>query len=374
MKKYYISIIIAITIIFSLNIISFAALSNKTYTDNESGATFNIPLGWSQKEFNEQREVLDVKFVCNSDNTKMILFSCADFWNEFNIIQKIIYTRVSTNADMLSKEFCLNMLDSPLSSDVTISEFNGYKYYITNTVINKNSITLNMTYFITVVDGYLYMFQFSGTSNDRLYSDFIDLINSASLGTKYAVSSSESIYKNNTIISIIDLLLSIIVTVTIYSLPIIIYRYVIKKSPLPPSKSKIIVIVYGIIAYIVMFFVKFFLGGGKMSSGAIILWSFINYKILSSKYNKKDNEEQHINVSNISSIIKIKIFDEQKGIYEKTENENKLPPTYKQYLDENGILYAVIEHLDGKDKINLVYKNDWRNIVQQYNLKKNKKI
>lgn len=159
-------------------------------------------------------------------------------------------------------------------------------------------------------------------------------------------------------LSIIDLLFSIIITITIYSLPIIIYRYAVKKSPLPPSKAKLITIVYGIAAFIVMFFIKFLLGDGKMSGGAIFFWSFINYKMLSGNYKSEEQID--------TSLVKIKIFDEQKGIYEKTESKTKLPLTYTQYLDEYGTLYAVSEHFEGNDRIKLISEEEWDKTVYQH--------
>ena len=120
---------------------------------------------------------------------------------------------------------------------------------------------------------------------------------------------------------------------------------------------------------------------GDINSGSFILGDclaiFILYPLMfiyfeKRKYLFEGAPQQNNNVTPQSpQMVNIRIFDKENGFFDKTENENKLPPTYKQYLDENGILYAVIEHLDGKIKINLVSKDDWRNIVQQYNLKKN---
>ncbi|HOP10696.1 MAG TPA: zinc ribbon domain-containing protein [Oscillospiraceae bacterium] len=75
------------------------------------------------------------------------------------------------------------------------------------------------------------------------------------------------------------LILNLILTVAIYSLPIIIYRYAIRKEPVSPKTGKAITIVYGIFAFIFMLLIAS-ATGGSASGGAIFLWSYVNYKIL----------------------------------------------------------------------------------------------
>jgi uncharacterized protein (DUF1697 family) len=75
-------------------------------------------------------------------------------------------------------------------------------------------------------------------------------------------------------------ILSLIITVAVYSLPIIIYRYGIRKRPMEKSAAKKLTIIYGIVAFIVMTLIVVAMGGNASVGGAIFLWSAINYAML----------------------------------------------------------------------------------------------
>jgi hypothetical protein len=74
--------------------------------------------------------------------------------------------------------------------------------------------------------------------------------------------------------------ISLLITIAIYSLPIMIYRYAIKKSPIEPKKAKKISIIYGIAAFIVMFALILIANGSATWGGGILLWSYVNYRVL----------------------------------------------------------------------------------------------
>lgn len=80
--------------------------------------------------------------------------------------------------------------------------------------------------------------------------------------------------------SMINILLSLLITIAIYSVPIIIYRYGIVKKPVEKARAKKITIIYGIIAFIVMSALIFVINGSGAAGGAILLWSWVNYKVL----------------------------------------------------------------------------------------------
>lgn len=76
------------------------------------------------------------------------------------------------------------------------------------------------------------------------------------------------------------LLLSLILTFVIYCLPIVIYRCAIRNEPVEPKKARRIVLIYAVPALLVMTAVLYVMGGSEKVGGAIVFWSFINYKIL----------------------------------------------------------------------------------------------
>ena len=161
------------------------------------------------------------------------------------------------------------------------------------------------------------MFQFTGDERNALYQDFTSLMESVTYpsvqpveeepGTVPIIEEEPSIpapvleeeadpieesYSSsdelaNEILS--SLLLSVLLTVGIYSLPIIIYRYGILQHPVEKGKAKKITIIYGVIAFLVMTVIAVAVNGNGAAGGAIFLWSWVNYKILTG--GKKQKEE-----------------------------------------------------------------------------------
>ena len=126
--------------------------------------------------------------------------------------------------------------------------------------------------------------------------------------------------------SIVDAFFSILITVAVYSVPIIIYRYGIVKQPIEKKLAKRITIIYAIVAFIVMIVLLFFFNG-KRSAGAILFWSWINYKILTSG-KKQDAEEQIIEMPPKDySVADLPISTEK---YTKVVNSNQTEPTVLQ--------------------------------------------
>lgn len=150
-----------------------------------------------------------------------------------------------------------------------------------------------------VENGYFYTFQFLGDRTSPYYENFESLLESVNysavenaLPSKHgdvagstspsnyegpADRTQPSIFESDYIV--IDLLFSLFITVTIYSVPIIIYRYAIIKMPVEKKRAKIITIVYGVIAFIVMSCLLFAING-SFAGVSIIFWSFVNYGVL----------------------------------------------------------------------------------------------
>ena len=103
------------------------------------------------------------------------------------------------------------------------------------------------------------------------------------------VSAAGNSYGSTASTAIGDMIFSIVITACIYSLPIIIYRYAIARHPVSPRKARRITIIYGIIGFLIMAALLIAVMG-TAPGGSIVLWSFINYAILSSGYEEKNNE------------------------------------------------------------------------------------
>lgn len=83
-------------------------------------------------------------------------------------------------------------------------------------------------------------------------------------------------------------LLNLLLTFCIYTLPFIIIRFIIRKRPYTAAQAKRIVIIYGIAAWLIMSAVMH-ASNGSVAGGSIFLWSFINYKVLVSNSDNKNN-------------------------------------------------------------------------------------
>lgn len=92
-------------------------------------------------------------------------------------------------------------------------------------------------------------------------------------------------------LELLTLLLDLFITFDFYTLPLLIWRYVIKKQPIEKAKAQKITIIYGIAAWIVMSILLYIING-SVAGGSILLWSYINYRILISK-NSSNREPEH---------------------------------------------------------------------------------
>lgn len=94
--------------------------------------------------------------------------------------------------------------------------------------------------------------------------------------------------------SIADIIFSLFVTVFVYSSPIIIYRYFIRKRPLGKGKSILVALGYGFVSAILMFLLLASVNGddASLSKGASGFWFIMNFFMLTrpSKWDKDTDE------------------------------------------------------------------------------------
>ncbi len=93
-------------------------------------------------------------------------------------------------------------------------------------------------------------------------------------------------------------------TIVLYSLPIIITRYVVLKRPLDKHPAKIVTIVYACFAFIATYVIATILESdtAKIGTFPLVLWSYINYKMLTTGKNRKSPAKN--NVVSINSTTK----------------------------------------------------------------------
>lgn len=96
-------------------------------------------------------------------------------------------------------------------------------------------------------------------------------------------------------IALKEFLLNLLLTFGVYTLPIIIFRYWIRKSAFSIPMAKRIAIIYGIAVWILMSLI-FVFSSGSTAGGSVLIWSYINYKILVTPRNS-DQFKAHAPVS-----------------------------------------------------------------------------
>ncbi|MEA4872224.1 MAG: zinc ribbon domain-containing protein [Synergistaceae bacterium] len=95
------------------------------------------------------------------------------------------------------------------------------------------------------------------------------------------------------VFSVEGLALGFLFTFVIYTLPILIYRYGIKKAPVAKSTAALGVIGYAVVAFGVMSLLIFGIDGSGTAGGSILLWSYINYKILTGGASPQSSDSQY---------------------------------------------------------------------------------
>lgn len=272
------------------------------YTDANTGLSFTVPANWVEKPLNEEREYITAKFVSNLEPGLCILFSGEDFLSQLSEEERGLYSRAEADNSLFTKADIAYIYGCE-ESEVSTVYFGDRAYFSAETTDTGTLYGLTATATSIVLfrceNGYVYTFRFFGRQESTYYKDFEFLMNSVTYppadtsATTYpkvlpsstfpiepevtSAPSSETLYRRFTPT---NLLFSLVVTVAVYSLPIIIYRYGIRKAPVDRKKGKRITILYGIASFIVMSFITLAVNGSIATGGAIILWSGVNYEML----------------------------------------------------------------------------------------------
>ena len=286
-------VVTIIIIVFATTIVPAFALP---YSESNTGIEFSIPSGWHKEELSEERVSIKAKYVHDDENGEIILFGYTDLWNNLSASDKVGYTKYDFNNSMFTKSDMAAIFDGN-TANVTTVTYNNIEYFeqvVPMSVTSNGQIySYNRHHLIYVFDGIMYSFSYNDpVIGNNHYSDFETLLNSVKYQTPKQVNIlNVGKINNNTYFGIgpngfvfgdfiFTLFFPLIITIAVYSLPIMIYRYAIKKKPIDEKKAKKIVIIYGIAAFIVMCFLLITLDNKGPKGVAILFWSYINYQIL----------------------------------------------------------------------------------------------
>lgn len=211
-----------------------------TYTDPNSGMTFTVPVNWAETPMNEERKFIDVKFTSNLEEGLCILFSSEDLYEleefklELSTTEQLLLTRDLIGNDIFTKADIAEIYGCK-EKDVSMVTYGGKEYYSAE-IVNSGTaygLTLStpMVYLIRCENGYMYVFQFNGSSSSKYFQDFKKLVSSA----KYPEFKSDETVRDQVFGAY--LLLAIIALIALCLVLIFICRSMIKKKSIEKKRK-----------------------------------------------------------------------------------------------------------------------------------------
>ena len=142
-----------------------------------------MPEDWEQKALSKPREYFDIKYVSKSNSMIITLFGATDLWEKLPSSAKTELSKKEINDSMFSKSDIADMFGLS-SSSITERTINGIHYYVC--VVHQTSedfegLTLELSHYIHIENGWVYWFEFSGENNSQGHSDFEKLLNSVEI-------------------------------------------------------------------------------------------------------------------------------------------------------------------------------------------------
>ena len=270
------------------------------YHDKLSGTVFPIPQGWAQRAEDPEFDGVEFFPITNSDT--ILLISCVDLYQEYlksceELGEKVRHkTRAEFDLVYSGKAAAADIL-SCKESEVSTSQYGGSIYYHIkkNVPVERNGITVkqSVVYLTRIENGFMYYFQFYGEKTSVYYTELEEML--ANIRYTHADEQDVAAARVKRLwsrLSPLNLLISLLITVAVYSLPIFIYRWCIRRYPVERKKAKIIAIVYGIAAWILMSVIVFVVNDGGVAGAAVFLWSWVNYRVLIGGRDKRRRVEE----------------------------------------------------------------------------------
>lgn len=284
-----------------------------SYVEPVSGVQLTVPANWFIQTVGDDVEYVDALFESSLEEGLRIAFTFEDvytsetFLNELTEAEKQQMSRADINNSILTKQDVADIFD--ISADVVeMATYGGKEYYRAQMeatpLADDATVTVPVTALIRYENGYMYLFQFSGDRDNAYYGDFESLVSSAVYpavqlepeqtdGPTGGQEAAEPQTPEETeddagpewtgsriLFFIVNLFLSLLITIVVYSLPIFFYRFAIRRAPVEKKKAKKITLIYGACALVVMIFIVAAINKGGTVGGAIVLWSWVNYRML----------------------------------------------------------------------------------------------
>ncbi|MDO5478953.1 MAG: hypothetical protein Q4G23_07295 [Clostridia bacterium] len=264
---------------------------------NENGLRCLVPTGWTE---NTDDNTLEATTYTYGDEA-MIQFYTKDLWEAVPDEVKEGAKRSDIDNSIFSKEDIADIIavEGFEAESITMETFGEKEYFCAYVPLSgATEENASVTFMIHCENGYIYMISFFGNKYGDRYADFVEMLE-GSLYTNTSYSPGSKLDKSNIkgfksepdfvwTYFAVTLLISAVVTIGIYTVPIVIYRYAIKKTTVERKKALLITVIYGIVAYIIMAIINYVIDGSAAGLSPCVIWSSVNYGILRGKKKKEE--------------------------------------------------------------------------------------
>lgn len=324
MNKKFLSIITSLALsIFFIAPITVYAVRVK-YVDSDTQLSFMLPADWNPVEISKDCKIVKAKFAHNNSSDKVLMYGSADIYNGLSSSEKQSLKRSKMNNSYFTEKEISEYLGLVDDGKAYTSVCKDDEYYIYNTISNAGFGYVSTAYYLKIYNGYMFMYIFYGASDEEISAviESADYLKVPS-GEKEIKTNNDISSVNSSDTEAINMIIGTAIAFLLYSLPIIIYVFALKKPKLTRRKAKKAVIIYGVCSFIGLFILKLILGSYTMNVIPAFICAYINYKILAEDEIENTNQlfESQITETYIpeNMILKINIYD-NKADYSNTED------------------------------------------------------
>lgn len=282
------------------------------YKDDVSGVTFTVPANYKQKELEQNKE--SIQFCSIDDPYVFFQYMMIDLWADTPAAERGDSSREDIDKlyQFLTQSELEEFFECPIRNFHT-ERYNNNDYHVFSMAITDTNMSIDIVTAAAFKNGCAYLFQYPGTEGDEHYADFVGLLNSVKIPSiAHPIGSTPpgSIKESNSSIArfrqllaenlVLWIIVNLSLTILIHPLPLWLYRWCIRKKPVAPKRAKKIVIIDAVIVFVVMNVIAYF-GSGRVTGAAIILWSWVSYRVLISGHKNTESQEEPTEAGELES-------------------------------------------------------------------------
>jgi len=267
------------------------------YSNYEDEISFILPDGWEETNPELENSTLKSVFSATDGTGNWIAYHTENIYNKMTDEGKLNYLDLDCNH--LTKEQLVGLLPS-IQGDVTFKTYKGTQYFRTITSYIPDFVgsttPINVTQFGCIRNGIYYSFLFNGVSNSANDKDLQQILKSVVFLTpawetteteeSTEASEAEDTTQKSAPFSPKDFSWNVLITIFFYFVPVLLYRYGIRKKPLQPKHAMFVTMIYGFVVFLLAVILLMFRSNTKPSIGTIVVWSFVNYFLLQKGHQK----------------------------------------------------------------------------------------